>query len=121
MLRDALLKQANWQQIAEQQRRTFFSRASSAKQSKGQMDEMLKALDFMCNLQPDKSQAPVGSCLVAFTVTTCLAGHKKAVQANKIRAVVSRWKWKLLEVQWETYTNQQQKPSHFYTHEISQK
>ena len=61
VLRDALLKQGNWQQIAEIQQRTFFSRASSSQQSKSQMDEMLKALDFMCNLQPDKPQAPVSS------------------------------------------------------------
>lgn len=59
VLRDALLKQGNWQQIANQQQGTFFSRASSTQQSKSQMDEMLKALDFMCNLQPDKPQAPV--------------------------------------------------------------
>jgi len=59
LLRDSLLKEGNWQQIADKQRKAFFSRAASAQQSKSQMDEMLKALDFMCNLQPDKPQAPV--------------------------------------------------------------
>lgn len=62
MLRDTLLKQGNWQQIADDQQHTFFSRASSTQQSKRQMDDMLKALDFMCNLQPDKPQAPVSLC-----------------------------------------------------------
>ena len=68
MLRDALLKQGDWQQIAETQQRTFFSQASSTQQSRSQMDEMLKALDFMCNLQPDKPQAPVSPCFSAFTL-----------------------------------------------------
>jgi hypothetical protein len=58
-MRDALLKQGNWQQVADMQRKAFFSPAASAQQSKRQMDDMLKALDFMCNLQPDKPQAPV--------------------------------------------------------------
>ncbi|DBA71627.1 hypothetical protein WJX79_009519 [Trebouxia sp. C0005] len=60
VMRDALLKQGNWQQVADKQRQAFFSRAASAQQSKRQMDDMLKALDFMCNLQPDKPQAPAG-------------------------------------------------------------
>ena len=60
-MRDALLKQSNWQQIADRQRQAFFSPAASAQQSKGQMDDMLRALDFMCNLQPDQPQAPVSS------------------------------------------------------------
>ena len=66
VLRDALLKQGNWRQIADDQQHTFFSKASSAQQSKKQMDEMLKALDFMCNLQPDKPQAPVSLCQFAW-------------------------------------------------------
>ena len=61
VMRDALLKQGNWQQIADRQRQAFFSPAASAQQSKGQMDDMLRALDFMCNLQPDQPQAPVSS------------------------------------------------------------
>lgn len=63
-MRDALLKQGNWQQVADKQRQAFFSRAASAQQSKRQMDDMLKALDFMCNLQPDKPQAPVSLLLI---------------------------------------------------------
>ena len=62
-MRDALLKQGNWQQIADKQRQAFFSPAASAQHSKGQMAEMLKALDFMCNLQPDQPQAPVSALL----------------------------------------------------------
>ncbi len=62
-MRDALLKQGNWQQVADKQRQAFFSQAASAQQSKRQMDDMLKALDFMCNLQPDKPQAPVSVLL----------------------------------------------------------
>ena len=58
-LREALLKQGNWQQIANKQRKGCFSKAASSQSSKSQMDEMLKALDFMCNLQPDKPQHPV--------------------------------------------------------------
>ena len=68
VLRDALLKQGNWQQIADNQQHTVFSRASSTQQSKSQMDEMLKALDFMCNLQPDYPQARVSLCLFAWMV-----------------------------------------------------
>jgi len=65
-MRDALLKQGNWQQVADRQRQAFFSPAASAQQSKRQMDDMLKARDFMCNLQPDKPQAPV-SLLLSYT------------------------------------------------------
>ena len=69
-MRDALLKQGKWQQVADKQRQAFFSPAASAHQSKRQMDDMLKALDFMCNLQPDKPQAPV-SLLLSCTLDAC--------------------------------------------------
>lgn len=67
-MRDALLKQGNWQQIADRQRQAFFSPAASAQQSKGQMDDMLRALDFMCNLQPDQPQAPVSTLLTQHVI-----------------------------------------------------
>ena len=70
-MRDALLKQSNWQQVADMQRHAFFSRAASAQQSKRQMDDMLKALDFMCNLQPDKPQAPVSVLLSCMGIVCC--------------------------------------------------
>ena len=66
LIRTGLLKHGNWQQIANAQRKTFFGQAASAQQSKSQVDEMLKALDFMCNLQPDQTQAPVS--LLALSV-----------------------------------------------------
>ena len=82
VLRDALLKQGNWQQIADDQQHTFFSRASSTQQSKRQMDEMLKALDFMCNLQPDKHQAPVSPCCFAcLSHGTCNHTHTHTQQS----------------------------------------
>ena len=70
-MRDALLKQGKWQQVADMQRHAFFSRAASAQQSKRQMDDMLKALDFMCNLQPDKPQAPVSVLLSCMGIVCC--------------------------------------------------
>lgn len=70
-MRDALLKQGNWQQVADKQRKAFFSPAASAQQSKRQMDDMLKALDFMCNLQPDKPQAPVSLLLSCLLLDAC--------------------------------------------------
>ncbi len=73
-MRDALLKQGNWQQVADMQRKAFFSPAASAQQSKRQMDDMLKALDFMCNLQPDKPQAPV-SCLLSCMRNACCSSN----------------------------------------------
>ena len=71
VMRDALLKQGNWQQVADKQRKAFFSPAASAQQSKRQMDDMLKALDFMCNLQPDKPQAPVSLLLPCLLDACC--------------------------------------------------
>lgn len=62
LIRTGLLKRSDWQQIADAQRQAFFGRAATSQQSKNQVDEMLKALDFMCNLQPDRPQHPVSFC-----------------------------------------------------------
>ncbi|KAK9815647.1 hypothetical protein WJX72_007380 [[Myrmecia] bisecta] len=53
-LRDALLRRNDWQQIADRQRGSVFGRGAAQLLSKRRMDEMLKAFDFMCEMQPNE-------------------------------------------------------------------